>query len=152
MMGRPKIINTTKPRAKHYLHHGLNDPSELDGSDEEKTIAFRHIRDNIKQWIIDSYANPKILSRTMVHDRTRFRVDQAATFKYDYNITVFVVIVGANTTVIELCKEEAKCKYRNDMRGCTLKHISEARKLIAKGKYKEADLELSYTEGHVKET
>ena len=59
VMGRPEIINTTIPRAKHYLHHGFNDPSEADGSDEEKTIAFQRIRDDIKQWIIDNFADRK---------------------------------------------------------------------------------------------
>jgi len=62
VMGRPEIINTTIPGAKHYLHHGFNDPSEVDGSDEEKTMAFRRIRDNIKQWIIDNFADPETVS------------------------------------------------------------------------------------------
>jgi arsenate reductase len=61
VMGRPEIINTTIPGAKHYLHHGFNDPSEVDGNDEEKTMAFRRTRDDIRQWIIDSFANPKTL-------------------------------------------------------------------------------------------
>jgi len=60
--GRPEIINTTIPRAKHYLHHGFNDPSEVDGSDEEKTMAFRSIRDATRTWIIDNFADPKIVS------------------------------------------------------------------------------------------
>jgi arsenate reductase len=61
-MGRPEIINTTIPGAKHYLHHGFNDPSEVDGSDEEKTMTFRRTRDDIKQWIIDNFADPKTVS------------------------------------------------------------------------------------------
>jgi arsenate reductase len=59
-MGRPEIINTTLPRAKHYLHHGFSDPSEVDGSDEEKIAAFRRTRDDIKKWIFDSFADLKI--------------------------------------------------------------------------------------------
>ena len=59
VMGRPEIINTSIPGAKHYLHHGFNDPSEVDGSDEEKTMAFRRTRDEIKQWIIGKFANPE---------------------------------------------------------------------------------------------
>jgi arsenate reductase len=62
VMGRPEIINTTIPGAKHYRHHGFNDPSEVDGSDEEKTLAFRRTRDDIKQWIIDNFADPKTVS------------------------------------------------------------------------------------------
>ena len=50
-----------------------------------------------------------------------------------------------------MCKE-VECDYRNDLKGCALKHISEARRLIAKGKFKEADLELNYAESHIKET
>jgi arsenate reductase len=62
VMGRPEIINTTIPGAKHYLHHGFNDPSEVDGSDEEKTMAFRRTRDDIKQWIIDDFSDPETVS------------------------------------------------------------------------------------------
>jgi arsenate reductase len=62
VMGRPEIINTTIPGAKHYLHHGFNDPSEVEGSDEEKTMAFRRSRDDIRHWIIDEFADPKTLS------------------------------------------------------------------------------------------
>lgn len=59
VMGRPEIINALIPGAKHYLHHGFNDPSEVDGSDDEKTLAFRRIKDEIKKWIIDKFADPK---------------------------------------------------------------------------------------------
>jgi len=62
IMGRPEIINTTIPGAKHYLYHGFNDPSEVDGSDEERTMAFRRTRDDIKQWIIDNFADQKAAS------------------------------------------------------------------------------------------
>jgi arsenate reductase len=62
VMGRPEIINTTIPGTKHYLHHGFEDPSEVEGNDEEKLNAFRRIRDNIKQWIIDSFADPKAVN------------------------------------------------------------------------------------------
>ena len=62
VMGRPEIINTTIPEAKHYLHYGFNDPSEVDGSDEEKTMAFRRARDDIKKWIIENFADPKKVS------------------------------------------------------------------------------------------
>jgi arsenate reductase len=62
VMGRPEIINTTIPGAKHYLHHGFNDPSEVDGNHDEKTMAFQRTRDAIKQWIIDNFADPKTVS------------------------------------------------------------------------------------------
>jgi arsenate reductase len=60
VLGRPEIINTIVPGAKRYLHHGFDDPSEVDGSDEEKTMAFRRTRDEIKKWIFDSFADLKI--------------------------------------------------------------------------------------------
>jgi arsenate reductase len=60
VMGRPEIINTSIPGAKHYLHHGFNDPSEVDGSEDEKIAAFRRTRDEIKKWIFDSFSDLKI--------------------------------------------------------------------------------------------
>ena len=57
--GRPEIINATLPGAKHYLQHGFSDPSEVEGSDEEKIAAFRRTRDEIKKWILDYFADLK---------------------------------------------------------------------------------------------
>jgi arsenate reductase len=57
--GRPEIIDATLPRAKHYINHGFDDPSEMDGSDEEKLVAFRRTRDAIKEWILDYFADLK---------------------------------------------------------------------------------------------
>lgn len=57
--GRPEIISTTLPGAKHYIHHGFNDPSEMDESDEEKLAAFRRTRDDIKKWVLDYFADLK---------------------------------------------------------------------------------------------
>ena len=59
---RPEMIGATLPGAKHYLHHGFNDPSEVEGSDEEKVSAFRRTRDDIKKWIIDNFADPNTVS------------------------------------------------------------------------------------------
>jgi arsenate reductase len=61
VMGRPEKVYTTIPGAKHYVHHGFSDPSEADGNDEERAMAFRLIRDDIKKWIIDSFKNPRTL-------------------------------------------------------------------------------------------
>jgi hypothetical protein len=49
-----------------------------------------------------------------------------------------------------VCKEEEPCEFKEDLKGCALKHISEARKLISKGKYEDADVMLSYAERHLK--
>lgn len=56
---RPEIIGETLPRAKRYLHQPFNDPSEVEGSDEEKLAAFRRTRDDIRKWIIDYFASLK---------------------------------------------------------------------------------------------
>lgn len=39
------------PGGKNYLHESFLDPSKVDGTDNEKTNAFRKIRDEIKVWI-----------------------------------------------------------------------------------------------------
>jgi arsenate reductase len=53
---RPEIIGETLPGAKRYLHRPFGDPSEVEGSDEEKLAAFRRTRDDIRKWIIDYFA------------------------------------------------------------------------------------------------
>jgi hypothetical protein len=50
-----------------------------------------------------------------------------------------------------MCKEDEKCEFEDDLKGCALKHIGAARKLISKGEIKDADAELSYAEKHLKE-
>jgi arsenate reductase len=56
---RPEIIGATLPKAKRYLDHGFSDPSEADGSDEQKMDAFRRTRDDIRKWIFDTFADLK---------------------------------------------------------------------------------------------
>ena len=58
--GRPEIIDETLPGAKRYLHHPFIDPSEVEGSDEEKLTAFQQTRDDIKKWILDYFTDFKI--------------------------------------------------------------------------------------------
>jgi len=60
LRGRPEIIDETLPGAKCYLHHPFIDPSEVEGSDEEKLAAFQQTRDDIKKWILDYFANLKV--------------------------------------------------------------------------------------------
>jgi len=55
--GRPEIVEETLPGAKRYIQHGFSDPSEVEGSDEEKTAAFRRTRDDIKRWVLDYFAS-----------------------------------------------------------------------------------------------
>ncbi len=59
LAGRPEIVETTLPGAKHYLHHGFSDPSKVDGRDEEKIAAFRRIRDDMKKWVLYSFSDLK---------------------------------------------------------------------------------------------
>jgi len=61
---RPEMISATLPKAKHYLHHGFSDPSEVEGSDEEKLSFFRRTRDDIKKWIFDGFADLKTETQT----------------------------------------------------------------------------------------
>jgi hypothetical protein len=51
-----------------------------------------------------------------------------------------------------MCKKGDECEFEEDLKGCALKHIGEARKLISKGKFEDVDVELSYAEKHLKET
>jgi hypothetical protein len=50
-----------------------------------------------------------------------------------------------------MCEEEKKCEFRDDPKGCALKHISKAREYISKGEFEDADVELNYVEKHLKE-
>ena len=53
---RPKIIDDTLPDAGRYLDHPFDDPSEAEGTDEEKLAAFRRVRDEIKRWILEYFS------------------------------------------------------------------------------------------------
>ena len=57
--GRPEIVRSTLPKAKHYLENGFDDPSEVKGTEEEKMKAFRRTRDDIKKWILETFARFK---------------------------------------------------------------------------------------------
>jgi len=57
--GRPEIVEDKLPKAKRYLQHGFSDPSEVEGSDEEKIAAFRQTRDDIKKWTLTYFATMK---------------------------------------------------------------------------------------------
>jgi arsenate reductase len=56
---RPQIIGETLPTAKRYLHRPFSDPSEVEGTAEEKIAVFRRTRDDIKKWILYYFADPK---------------------------------------------------------------------------------------------
>lgn len=44
-----------------------------------------------------------------------------------------------------------RCEFKDDLRGCALKHVEEARRLISEGDLKGAILQLSYVERHLRE-
>jgi arsenate reductase len=62
-MNRPLIINAKLHKTKNYIVHGFEDPSEAQGTEEEKLAAFHKVRDQIKAWITDSFSDTKILSQ-----------------------------------------------------------------------------------------
>jgi hypothetical protein len=44
-----------------------------------------------------------------------------------------------------------KCEFETDMKGCALKHIQEARKMLIKQDYDGVERMLSSVEGHLRE-
>ncbi len=57
VMGRPLVINAKLHKTKRYIVHGFEDPTEVEGTEEEKLTAFRRIRDQIKTWIVDYFSD-----------------------------------------------------------------------------------------------
>jgi arsenate reductase len=55
--GRPEVVNAKLHKTKHYLLHGFSDPSEVEGTEEEKLEAFRRTREQIKEWIVEQFAD-----------------------------------------------------------------------------------------------
>lgn len=53
--GKPTIITLRLPKAKDYMEHPFNDPSEVQGTKEEKLQAFRKTRDEMKKWIVEKF-------------------------------------------------------------------------------------------------
>ncbi|NYB51333.1 MAG: arsenate reductase ArsC [Methanobacteriaceae archaeon] len=43
------------PGGKNYLHESFADPAAVEGTDQEKIAAFRRIRDEIKEWIKETF-------------------------------------------------------------------------------------------------
>ena len=57
VVGRPAIIDETLPGARRFVEHGFGDPSDVEGSEEERVEAFRATRDEIKKWVLDYFSN-----------------------------------------------------------------------------------------------
>jgi arsenate reductase len=43
------------PGGRQRIHKGFIDPSGIDGGDKEKLILFRQVRDQIKEWIEETF-------------------------------------------------------------------------------------------------
>ena len=43
------------PGGKEKIHRGFEDPAAVNGSEEEKMVAFRRVRDEIKEWIEETF-------------------------------------------------------------------------------------------------
>ena len=55
-MGKPELITSKLPKAKKYIDRAFEDPSEVNGPEEEKLAAFRQTTDEIKKWITQEFA------------------------------------------------------------------------------------------------
>jgi len=58
--GRPAIITETLPGAKRFIEHGFSDPSDVEGTDDEKIEAFRTVRNDIQNWIRNYFSDLKL--------------------------------------------------------------------------------------------
>ena len=45
------------PGAKEQIHKGFEDPSQFEGSEDEKLAVFRRTRDDIKDWIEKTFGD-----------------------------------------------------------------------------------------------
>ena len=43
------------PAKDRFFHHRFEDPSAVEGTDEEKLAAFRRIRDEIRKWLDEEF-------------------------------------------------------------------------------------------------
>ncbi|KQC15843.1 MAG: ArsC family transcriptional regulator [Methanosaeta sp. SDB] len=43
------------PKAREVVHKSFDDPAAASGSEEEQLHAFRRVRDEIKEWIVESF-------------------------------------------------------------------------------------------------
>lgn len=48
-------VRNDQPQAKKLMHRSFKDPVVTAGSDAEQLVFFRQIRDDIKDWIIQSF-------------------------------------------------------------------------------------------------
>jgi len=49
---------------KQSIHRGFPDPSEIKGSEKEIIQGIREVRDQIKEWIMETFAKEEIVGET----------------------------------------------------------------------------------------
>ncbi|MBN1235816.1 MAG: arsenate reductase ArsC [Methanotrichaceae archaeon] len=51
----PNQLLSQSPKAREVKHHSFEDPAAATGSEEEQLQAFRRVRDEIKDWISQTF-------------------------------------------------------------------------------------------------
>lgn len=51
----PASKDDDSPKAKKVIHKGFDDPVSAEGSKEEQLHVFRRVRDEIKEWITETF-------------------------------------------------------------------------------------------------
>lgn len=54
---KPGKSSSNSPRAREVIHRSFADPAAATGPDEAQLEAFRRIRDEIKEWIAQTFGN-----------------------------------------------------------------------------------------------
>ena len=45
----------TLPGARRFIENVFRDPSDVEGTDKEKLDAFREVREEVKEWLVDYF-------------------------------------------------------------------------------------------------
>lgn len=54
-----KQVCTFFPGGKEFMHKGFQDPAAFEGSEDEKMVVFRRVRDEIGEWIVESFGGER---------------------------------------------------------------------------------------------
>ena len=47
------------PGGQEFIHRGFEDPAAFSGSEEQKMATFRRVRDEIREWIVESFGGER---------------------------------------------------------------------------------------------
>jgi len=53
-------LPSKSPKARDLMHKSFEDPAGAVGSEEEQLLAFRRVRDEIKDWIAQAFGRNRI--------------------------------------------------------------------------------------------